>query len=263
MERRLGRVAAQVEQPPTLKFARPVALLPELFTTIGHLSLLTGYLVNLGWEVFALDLHRDVEPRRDCFAALLEVTAEAIRAIEREVIVVGHGLGGLLALAVAGRSPVAASVALAPMLPGFRSGLLGGWGNRLSATTKGVLQPPSGRRLFEFVADADPFHRDALARTLIPACARAPLEVARGTAGISGAAQVPRLIVAGDSDIFVPHKGLVAFAQEVGAQLATIPGRGHWIIGGRALERTIGEVQRFLIKALGRELLLLYPEDSG
>ena len=32
-------------------------------------------------------------------------------------------------------------------------------------------------------------------------------------------------------------------------------------ISGRALERTVAEVQRFLVRNLGGDLLLLYPEE--
>jgi hypothetical protein len=71
----------------------------------------------------------------------------------------------------------------------------------------------------------------------------------------------PRLIVAGDSDILAPIPETTKFAESIGAKLATIRGRGHWLIGGRALERAINETQRFLVRALGQDLLLLYPEE--
>ena len=72
----------------------------------------------------------------------------------------------------------------------------------------------------------------------------------------------PRLIVAGDSDIFAPLEGVQRLAAATGAELTTLKGRGHWLIGGRALERAVSETQRFLVKALGRDLLLLYPDDA-
>jgi predicted alpha/beta hydrolase family esterase len=71
----------------------------------------------------------------------------------------------------------------------------------------------------------------------------------------------PRFVVAGDSDIFAPLAQTTSFAASIGAKLATIAGRGHWLIGGRALERAINETQRFLVRALGQDLLLLYPEE--
>ena len=50
-------------------------------------------------------------------------------------------------------------------------------------------------------------------------------------------------------------------AASIGVALITAKGRGHWLIGGRGLERTIGEAHRFLVRALGQDLLLLYPEE--
>ncbi|MGH7836628.1 MAG: alpha/beta fold hydrolase [Candidatus Binataceae bacterium] len=238
-------------------------ILPELFTTSSHLSLLTGYLANLGWEVCALDLYAAVDSRRGSFGDLFELAAAALAEIGREVIVLGHGLGGLLALALDRQPRVAASIAVAPALPAFRSLLLGGLRNRLAALRGAPLWPPSGRRLFEFVADADRFQRDALIHGLTPAVATALREVVHGRIELAPIGTKPRLMVAGDSDIFAPYERVVQFAAAAGAQLATLPGRGHWLIGGRALEKTVGEIQRFLIKNLGRDLLLLYPEDPS
>lgn len=98
----------------------------------------------------------------------------------------------------------------------------------------------------------------------MPGDAAIAREVARGEIEFANStAAMPRLIVAGDSDIFAPHDRVVSFAAAIGAKLVTLQGRGHWIIGGRALERAIAETQRFLVQALGAELLLLYQEETG
>jgi len=53
----LGRLRAQLERPQTRKFAWPVVILPELFATSRHLTMMAGHLVSLGWEVYLLDVH--------------------------------------------------------------------------------------------------------------------------------------------------------------------------------------------------------------
>ncbi|HLW69280.1 MAG TPA: alpha/beta fold hydrolase [Candidatus Binataceae bacterium] len=259
MARPLERTALRWEQPATRKFAGSIVILPELFTTNSHYSLLSGYLTSVGWEVCTVDAYAGLERRR--FAGLCDSVAEAIAASGREVILLGHGLGGLMAFALDARAAVVASVALAPALPGFRSPLLDGLRNRLAAIRGALIRPPSGRALFEFVADADRFQRDALIRELTPGDATALREIARGAIGVPPIGATPRLIVAGDSDIFAPHEQVSRFAAVAGAQRATLSGRGHWLVGGRALEKTVNELQRFLIKSLGRDLLLLYPPD--
>jgi pimeloyl-ACP methyl ester carboxylesterase len=74
--------------------------------------------------------------------------------------------------------------------------------------------------------------------------------------------QTPRLIIAGDADVFAPRQEAARFAAEIKAQFINLPGRGHWLIGGRALERTIAHMQRFLVRASGEELLLLYEQPN-
>ena len=285
METRLGRIPAECERPEPLKFAWPLMLLPELFTTARHLAVARGYFASIGWEVYAPDLRAAAKAARtdtrasdlsggasrassaggfDGLAALL---AEALAALRRDAIVIGHGLGGLLALSAVEQPQVRAAVALAPMLPGFRSALVTSATNWPARLFGRALKPPRGAVLFDLLADAEPFQREALLRALVADDARAALEVVRGGIKVGGIdlannpRAVPRLIVAGDSDPFAPLDRTNEFAARVGAAVRVVRGRGHWLIGGRALERTVAEVQRFLVRNLGGDLLLLYPEE--
>ncbi len=255
----LGRVKSRVEEASAPKFAWPLVLIPELFATSSHLSLPAGYLASIGWRVIALDLYAAAAPRAT-FEELLRLALEAVSAIDSEVVVIGHGVGGLIALKLAGQSSIRAGIGLAPIIPGFRSPLVSGLRNRIAERFGRPLRPPSGRTLFEFIVDADPFHREALIKSFEHGASGVMNEIATGQVEwVKNAA--PRLIIAGDSDIFAPHELVSGFAGSLGAPLVTIKGRGHWIIGGRALERVVAEVQRFLVKALGQELLLLYPKN--
>jgi pimeloyl-ACP methyl ester carboxylesterase len=285
METRLGRIPAECERPEPLKFAWPLMLLPDLFTTARHLAVARGYFATIGWEVYAPDLRAAAKAARtdtrasdlsggasrassaggfDGLAALL---AEALAALRRDAIVIGHGLGGLLALSAVEQPQVRAAVALAPMLPGFRSALVTSATNWPARLFGRALKPPRGAVLFDLLVDAEPFQREALMRALVADDARAALEVVRGGIKVGGIdlannpRAVPRLIVAGDSDPFAPLDRTNEFAARVGAAVRVVRGRGHWLIGGRALERTVAEVQRFLVRNLGGDLLLLYPEE--
>ena len=272
METRLGRIPAACERPEPLKFAWPLMLLPELFTTARHLAVARGYFASIGWEVYAPDLRAAAEaartearasnPRAGGFEGLAAMLAEALAALGRDSIVVGHGLGGLLALNAAEHPRVRAAVALAPMLPGFRSPLVMGAANWPARLLGRALKPPRGAVLFHLLADAEPFQREALTRALVADDARAALEVVRGRVDFAKSGRaVPRLIVAGDSDPFAPLDKTSDFAARVGAAIRVVRGRGHWLIGGRALERAVAEVQRFLVRNLSGDLLLLYPEE--
>jgi len=264
----LGRLHAKLERPQTRKFAWPIVVLPELYTTSRHLTVMAGHLVSLGWEVYLLDVHppnaRAVakdDSGASAFCALVAEIRTALDAIGSETIGVGHGLGGSLALKIAEAPSVRAAVALAPLVPGFRSPLFVRrrrwpfW----SFESTGL---PTRRKMLELVAEAEPFQRGPLIEALVRADASAAMEVERGAVEFA-VHSTPRLIVVGEADAFVPWQEAEQLAAKIGARFINLPGRGHWLIAGRTLERTIGQMQRFLVRELGEELLLLYAETSG
>jgi len=261
MDIALGPITAQVERPQTLKFASPIVVIPELFATRRHLTLLTGYLVSIGWEVCAVDRPLAATGASGgAFGYQADIIEQGIAALGRDAIVLGHGLGGLLALKLAERPRIKAAAAIAPLVPGFASPLFTRK-RRLFGLGGESFGPPTGKLLFDLVADGDPFQREAIIKAFIAEDMSAAIEVARGEIEFAPAA-AQRLIVSGDSDVFAPYEGATSFAERIGAHLATLKGRGHWLIGGRALERAIAEIQRFLVRALGQELLLLYPDET-
>ena len=103
---------------------------------------------------------------------------EALAAIGRDAIVVGHGLGGLLALALAERAHVRAAIALAPALPGFPSPLLLRITTLFALLRRRPLAPPRGRLLASFIANAETFQRKGLIDALVPDAGRIALECA-------------------------------------------------------------------------------------
>src|SRR5271169_2977947 len=207
-------------------------LLPELFTTPRHLALVLGYLASIGWEVFVPNLRATfgkgstpaLEQLR--FNHLAALAGEALEGIGRDAVVLGHGVGGLVALKLSEHRRVKAAVAYAPLVPGFRTPIAGGIGNRIAMMLGRPIKPPSGRILFELIADSDPFTRDGLIKAMVPDSGRIAADIINGAIDFAPVDKsAPRLIV------------------------------------GRALERAINETQRFLVRALGQDLLLLYPEE--
>ena len=263
MDAAIGRFTAQIERPEAIKFALPILLVPEMFTTRTHLATLIGYLATSGWEVYAPDFRaaagRGGTPTigRLDFRGWLALVEEALRAIDRDVIVMGHGIGGLTALAIAERPRVRAAIALAPALPGFPTPLLLRPATLFALLGRAALKPPRGKRLSEFLADAETFQRPGLIKALVADAGRIALETARGRVRIARFAEAaPRLIVVGDSDPFAPIQRVSMFAGEIGARLVTLADRGHWIIGGRAIDRVVSEAERFLLCTLDPEVLL-------
>ena len=93
MDTQLGRFAAVVERPEPIKFANPIVLLPELFTTSRHLAVLLGYLATIGWEVYAPDT-RAAAPNLGAarFADLTALALESIQSLGRKAVIVGFGI---------------------------------------------------------------------------------------------------------------------------------------------------------------------------
>jgi pimeloyl-ACP methyl ester carboxylesterase len=261
----LGRLHGQLERPQTRKFAWPIVLLPELFASSRHVTIMAGHLVSLGWEVYLLDVYAPstAPPTGNslgpsAFGALVDNVRSALDTIGSEVIASGHGLGGLLALKLAETAPVRAAVALAPLIPGFDSPLFVRRRSRIfrRPAASGL---PARRTLLRLVGEAEEFQRQSLIHALVPADTSAVLEIARSAVAFA-AHRSSRLIISGEADVFAPWREAEKFAARIGAQFISLPGRGHWLVAGRGLERTIAHVQRFLVRALGEELLLLYED---
>jgi pimeloyl-ACP methyl ester carboxylesterase len=268
VETRLGRLHCRVERPEPQKFAWPIVLLAELFTTVHHLAVMLGYLATIGWEVYVPDLRaaagHEATPVLGAmgFADLIQLAGEALDALDRPAIVIGHGLGGLLALKLAETRQIKAAVALAPLVPGSPNRLVTGWSKLPALWLRHPLKPPAGRTLFEFLLDVEPFQRPAMVKALVADASQAAREVVSGRLSfVSRQDLPPRLVIAGEVDTFAPLEKVKAFADSIGAATITAKGRGHWLIGGRGLERTIGEAHRFLVRSLGQDLLLLFPEE--
>jgi pimeloyl-ACP methyl ester carboxylesterase len=263
----LGCLQGQLERPQTRKFAWPIVILPELFTSSRHLTIMAGHLVSLGWEVYLIDAYTGLKrPSVNqqsggvAFRDLVEGVRSAIETIGPDVLAVGHGLGGVVALKIAEARRVRAAIAIAPLIPGFRSPLL--FRHRRWFWRSERTWLPPRRRMLELFSEAEPFQRPALIRALVPMDTSAANEVANGHIEFAPSA-TPRMIIAGETDGFAPSRNAAEFAAKIDARFISLPGRGHWLIAGRALERIVAYMQRFLVQALGEDLLLLYGRESN
>lgn len=82
-----------------------------------------GYFAGRGWEGHALNLRnhhwsQTADPAELSFETFVEDVGAAIDRLGSSVVVVGHGMGGLLAMKAAERHPVSGLVLVAPELPG-------------------------------------------------------------------------------------------------------------------------------------------------
>jgi non-heme chloroperoxidase len=82
-----------------------------------------GYFASRGWEGHALNLRnhhwsQTADPAELSFEMFVEDVASVMRRLGPGVVVVGHGMGGLLAMKAAERQPLAGLVLIASEVPG-------------------------------------------------------------------------------------------------------------------------------------------------
>jgi pimeloyl-ACP methyl ester carboxylesterase len=81
-----------------------------------------GYFARRGWEGHALNLRnhywsQTADPARLSFASYTDDVVSVLERLGQNAVVVGHGMGGLLALKAAERYQVAGLILVAPYLP--------------------------------------------------------------------------------------------------------------------------------------------------
>jgi pimeloyl-ACP methyl ester carboxylesterase len=81
-----------------------------------------GYFAGRGWEGHALNLQnhhwsRTADPTTLSFDTYTEDVVAALERLGPSTVLIGHGMGGLLALKAAERMPISAMVLLSPELP--------------------------------------------------------------------------------------------------------------------------------------------------
>ncbi|HUZ13062.1 MAG TPA: alpha/beta hydrolase [Caulobacteraceae bacterium] len=174
------------------------------------------------------------------YAASIAATA---RALGRPAVIVGHSLGGLVALLAAARTRTAGVVLLAPSPPWGVSGstmeeavsalglyALGPYwaqavrpdyptlkrcgADRLASAERQAvfarMGPESGRALFETLN----WWLDPLMTTLVPA----------------GGIGAPILALAGERDIVHPPATVLETARRIGARAEVLPDMSHWLV---------------------------------
>lgn len=256
MERRIGPLAAELVQPESAKYAVPILLLHGLWQGASDWRPWMGHLAHRGW--FCMALRWSGGPREKSGSADRPVAGgslarsvgdlqAAIACLSSPPVLVGHDIGGLLALRLA-RSCRAAA-ALAPLLPGTEpaSGLL-----RRAATgpiarfRRSVAAPGAwGRR---------PRVRES--RELIRAVA------SDASSWQPLGCEVPRLIVVGERDTITPPGAARALADQLGTDFRVFTGAGHDLVDGPGWQDRVSDIHRWLVRQLGAESLLLYEESE-
>lgn len=166
--------------------------------------------------------------------AYCDDAADAARALDRP-IVVGHSMGGLVAMMLASRNLVRAVVLVSAAPPRGITVLSGALLARMPRYLPALLfsRPflPGPRDLDALVLNRVPqSERLVLRERFIPDSGRAAREIALGSIRVPVATvRVPMLVVSGDDDRFIPLGVARKLARRYDAPLHVAQGHGHML----------------------------------
>ncbi len=173
---------------------------------------------------------------RTSIAAYCHDAAEAARALDRP-IVIGHSLGGLVALLLASRNLVRAVVLVSSAPPRgitvLGPALLLRMPRYLPALLFSRAFLPRPRDLDALVLNRVPLgEREQHRLRFVPDSGRAARQAALGASDADlSATRTPLLVVSGDEDRFVPLGVARRIAQRFDAPLHVARGHGHFLFG--------------------------------
>lgn len=184
-------------------------------------------------------------------ARALAALGEIVAGLDRPPVIVGHGLGGLIAQHLAATADCAGLVLVASW-PGFSSlpkprALLNGV-PMLSAVAGGRSVRSDAEAVRVLALNAlSVAERDEIAAEMVPESGRLVRSVlpifSRQT---PEAIRAPVLVVSGGADRIVSDVASRRLAAFYGAEHVIIPGQGHWLIAGSLAETVAGAVLAWL-----------------
>ncbi len=263
VERRVGTLVVESVAAESTKFTAPMVLVHGFWCTAAVWHRFMGYLAHHGWNCQAVNLRGRAGSGEPCtlgqvrFADFVADVREVIAACEAPPILLGHDLGGLIALQCA--AATRAVVALAPLVPRsfdvHAPGLARGIWARL-ALWRGLPLPPSGRHMLDYFGAHPP-------AATTPDSAVVARELADTDLRLAGGATVPLLILAGGADPICKPAALERLARHLGAHLQHVPGAGHALPWEAGWEKRVSGIHRWLIQSLGEPLLAMREDDEA
>lgn len=252
MGRRVGPLAAEVIQGEGGgKFTASLMLVHGLWSDAYVWRRFVGFLGHRGWTSIAVHLRgRAAGGPASGVAQHLDDLRTVVAELEAPPVVVGHDLGGLLALHLTGARAI---VALAPLVPlplvASPAPALQRAGSAFARWRGRPLGPPRGAWRGDYPTETmvrEPANviRDVLGKAWLPP-ALPP--------------DVPALVLASEQDRVVPSESAAQLAAVVGADFELCAG-GHAMLTNTGWEERVATVHRWLIQKLGAPLLAFYEE---
>ena len=219
-----------------------------------------GYFAGRGWEGHALNLRnhfwsQTADPAELSFATYVEDVAASMRRLGPGVVVIGHGMGGLLALKAAERAELGGLVLLSPEAPA---------GLRTAPQPHELREIPEvyGKGLIGWETLPEKLQRDHRDLTIADVLriqhllgqkphesGAAKRAVLRGVVVDREAVQaIPRLVIGAGLDHYVPEPTTERVAEWLGAEYEPFGAHSHFglILGETGYQQVAEAIRAFL-----------------
>jgi len=198
--------------------------------------------------------HAPTDPKtleRLVFADYVEAVSKAVREFDRPPVVVGHSMGGILAMRAATEQRIAGLVVIAAPAPGglpARPGVLRYALPLIPRILAGLpVRPPveAVRALVTYELSAA--EGDEIIAAGGMESGRVLRRLALGGSGVALAAiRCPTLCLGAGDDRVVPPSAAARIAKATGAELVVFAGHGHWLIAGSLTGEVAATVRDWL-----------------
>lgn len=246
-------------EPESPRYACDLLFLHGLWSGPALWTAVAAGLAHRGWRCLSLDLRAatGAAPGARGLSVWLETARAAVRSLDASPVVIGHDVGGLIALALAAQGVPRAAIAVAPLLDGAAT-LVSGPRRLLARWLNVPVEPPPPDHAA--FARLKPESRDRL-RARLQAEEGSSVASLRDPALLPQEPAVPTLLVAQRDDPVVSPFLVQLSARGIGAESLTLPG-GHWPMMEEPVDLWTTQIHRWIIRRAGGSVLLLRGDED-